>query len=531
MPRIPSLFIGDPGRIRTCDLQLRRLLLYPLSYGAPRRPAYIRSNPATPGKSAGEEAAPHPRRLRKCLTCPYPVGHDLDTIFASNHDAISGRNCAPLGRIPPMFSLIRAGIAAALSAPCARDRRSPRKPPTSRSRTSDLADSAIDARSPDQVRCRRADQAGGANPARCRRRLREERLPRRHGAARPDRRRGAERRDHLAAAGAHHHADPPGRRSTNARCCSSAPRPRPISPISAPPTAAEEADSLALARQRAEPARSCGGRRSMRCGCRSNCARSPTCAASTRDCANSTASACSIIRSMPTPRRRAPASSSPKTCRRAPISRRSSSLAGTDKPALSAAEKQLCVEGLQHGESYNVTLRAGLPSAVHETLSKSAEFVDLCARPQAVRAFLDARPMCCRAPASAAFRSSASTRARSRSRSTGIGDRNLIDAIGGDDLRPRRLPAQPRAATRSSSSRIRAASPVWKGELAVDAAPLNTDVTTAFPVDQAVGELKPGVYVMVAQPQGTEEPRQRLRFAGDAMVHRFRSRPHRVLRQ
>jgi hypothetical protein len=26
--------VGDPGRIRTCDLQLRRLLLYPLSYGA-----------------------------------------------------------------------------------------------------------------------------------------------------------------------------------------------------------------------------------------------------------------------------------------------------------------------------------------------------------------------------------------------------------------------------------------------------------------------------------------------------------------
>jgi hypothetical protein len=28
------LLVGDPGRIRTCDLQLRRLLLYPLSYGA-----------------------------------------------------------------------------------------------------------------------------------------------------------------------------------------------------------------------------------------------------------------------------------------------------------------------------------------------------------------------------------------------------------------------------------------------------------------------------------------------------------------
>ena len=31
-------------------------------------------------------------------------------------------------------------------------------------------------------------------------------------------------------------------------------------------------------------------------------------------------------------------------------------VAGTDKPALSAADKQLCVEGLQHGESYTVTL-------------------------------------------------------------------------------------------------------------------------------------------------------------------------------
>ena len=30
-----------------------------------------------------------------------------------------------------------------------------------------------------------------------------------------------------------------------------------------------------------------------------------------------------------------------------------------DKPALSADEKQLCVEGLQHGERYTVTLRAG----------------------------------------------------------------------------------------------------------------------------------------------------------------------------
>src|SRR5947208_1026918 len=49
-------------------------------------------------------------------------------------------------------------------------------------------------------------------------------------------------------------------------------------------------------------------------------------------------------------------------------------LAGQDKPALSAEEKQLCVEGLRHGERYSITLRAGLPSVVKESLSKSAGF-------------------------------------------------------------------------------------------------------------------------------------------------------------
>jgi alpha-2-macroglobulin len=50
------------------------------------------------------------------------------------------------------------------------------------------------------------------------------------------------------------------------------------------------------------------------------------------------------------------------------------SLAGHDKPALSADEKQLCVEGLAHGERYGITVRAGLPSTVKETLAKSADF-------------------------------------------------------------------------------------------------------------------------------------------------------------
>ncbi len=49
-------------------------------------------------------------------------------------------------------------------------------------------------------------------------------------------------------------------------------------------------------------------------------------------------------------------------------------VAGEDKPALSVDEQQICVEGLKHGERYTVTLRAGIPSTVKETLAKTAEF-------------------------------------------------------------------------------------------------------------------------------------------------------------
>ncbi len=44
-------------------------------------------------------------------------------------------------------------------------------------------------------------------------------------------------------------------------------------------------------------------------------------------------------------------------------------------------------------------------------------------------------------------------------------------------------------------------SQVWKGEIQVEQV-LNTDVTTAFPVSEAIPQLAAGVYVMVAEPAG-----------------------------
>ncbi|WP_407164584.1 alpha-2-macroglobulin family protein [Bradyrhizobium sp. ORS 111] len=169
-------------------------------------------------------------------------------------------------------------------------------------------------------------------------------------------------------------------------------------------------------------------------------------------------------------------------------------LAGTDKPALSAEGKQLCVDGLKHGERYNINLRAGLPSTVKESLPKSAEF-NIYVR--------DRKPF-------VRFTGRAYVLPRTGQRGIPvvsvntpavkidvfrIGDRNLINTVIDSDFQ-------------STLSRYQLSElgdqrgvKVWSGELAT-ATTLNQDVITAFPVDQALGDLQPGVYVMTAAAKG-----------------------------
>ena len=175
------------------------------------------------------------------------------------------------------------------------------------------------------------------------------------------------------------------------------------------------------------------------------------------------------------------------------------SMAGVDKPALSADGKQLCVEGLKHGERYSITLRSGVPSLVKETLAKSADF-NIYVR--------DRKPV-------ARFAAKAYVLPKTGQRGIPvisvntpaldvavyrIGDRNLLDAVLGSDFQ-RNLDRYDleRLANQNGVS-------VWKGELAVDTK-LNAEITTAFPVGEAIGDLQPGVYVMSAEPKGVKSER------------------------
>jgi alpha-2-macroglobulin len=171
-------------------------------------------------------------------------------------------------------------------------------------------------------------------------------------------------------------------------------------------------------------------------------------------------------------------------------------VSGQDKPALSVDDKQLCVESLVHGENYDITLRAGLPSTVRETLAKNAVFsIYVRDRSPFVRfttkAYVLPRTGQRGIPVVTVNTQTITIKIHR------IGDRNLLEALGRDfqtSLNASQL--QQIAATQGVA--------VWNGELKVES-PLNAEVTTAFPVDEAVGNLAPGVYVMTAEPEGPKK--------------------------
>ncbi|HWC94841.1 MAG TPA: alpha-2-macroglobulin, partial [Pseudolabrys sp.] len=165
-------------------------------------------------------------------------------------------------------------------------------------------------------------------------------------------------------------------------------------------------------------------------------------------------------------------------------------VAGIDKPAISVNEKQLCVEGLKHGERYTVTLRAGLPSVVNETLAKTTELtVFVRDRKPFVRfsgkAFVLPRTGQRGIPV-LSVNSKAVKLTIYR-----IGDRNLLDTVLGNSFQSNL------GGYESEQLGSRSGAKVWSGELAVEPK-LNTEVTTAFPVGEVIKDLKAGVYAMTA---------------------------------
>ncbi len=169
------------------------------------------------------------------------------------------------------------------------------------------------------------------------------------------------------------------------------------------------------------------------------------------------------------------------------------SVDGKDPQGLVAESQQLCFEGLTHGQRYEVTIRAGLPSDVNETLLKPVHARRLRSRPQAVRA-LHGQELRAAEPRPAGHPGRhPSTRTRWPSKSTASATATLPRELDNDNL------DNQLSSYDITEIKERKGTNVYEGELEV-VSKLNQEVTTALPVNEAVGDLKPGAYAVIARP-------------------------------
>ena len=169
-------------------------------------------------------------------------------------------------------------------------------------------------------------------------------------------------------------------------------------------------------------------------------------------------------------------------------------VSGFANAALSIEEQQLCVEGLKHGEHYKIVLREGLPSTVNEALLRSADYEIYVRDRSPLVHFTGKNYVLPRAGQEGIPVVSVNTRKIALD-IIRIGDRNLLPAIRSEDFLSQLSPYKIKQYIETDGKKI------WSGTLDVNSE-LNAEVTTAFPVMEAVGQLDPGVYVMAAKPAG-----------------------------
>ncbi|MGE3246286.1 MAG: alpha-2-macroglobulin [Beijerinckiaceae bacterium] len=167
-------------------------------------------------------------------------------------------------------------------------------------------------------------------------------------------------------------------------------------------------------------------------------------------------------------------------------------IAGSATGAIVKDGRRLCVEGLKHGQRYSIVLRQGLPSAVDETLLKSADYEIFVKDRSAQVRFTGKNYVLPRVGQEGVPVVSTNT-SKIAIDILRIGDLSLLPTVRSDDFLAQIGTYRARELLQNQGVKV------WTGTLDV-ASKLNEDVTTAIPVLEAVKKLEPGVYAMLAVP-------------------------------
>jgi uncharacterized protein YfaS (alpha-2-macroglobulin family) len=167
---------------------------------------------------------------------------------------------------------------------------------------------------------------------------------------------------------------------------------------------------------------------------------------------------------------------------------------GKDPQSVTAETRQICLDGLKHGKRYEVSVREGLPSAIAgERLQKSAELaVYVRDRAPSVRATGRGYVLPNRGQQGIPLVTTNTEKVSVEVYR--IGDRNLAQTLQSGDFQ-RQISSYETEALKERTGAL-----VYKGDLAVTSK-LNEDVTTAFPIAEAVPKLQAGVYLLIASTE------------------------------
>jgi uncharacterized protein YfaS (alpha-2-macroglobulin family) len=167
--------------------------------------------------------------------------------------------------------------------------------------------------------------------------------------------------------------------------------------------------------------------------------------------------------------------------------------------AVTAEGNRLCVEGLKYGERYSITARQGLPNAADDTLAKDVSF-DFYVRDRAPSVRFAGNAYVLPRTGQNGIPLISVNSKEAKLQLYRIGDRNMIGSVLGSDFRGQ-ITGYSASSIGSDKGKL-----VWEGSLETPS-PQNQDITTAIPVDEAMGKLEPGLYVMTASP-AARDPEQ-----------------------
>ena len=175
------------------------------------------------------------------------------------------------------------------------------------------------------------------------------------------------------------------------------------------------------------------------------------------------------------------------------------SVNNADPASVRAEGQQLCIDELAHGKRYEVKVRAGVPSSVDENLAKPIDItVYVRDRKPSIR-FTTQNYVLPRTGQQGIPVVAINTKLV-KVEIYNIGDRGItrevLDGSFGEQIE----------SYKATELKNKHGQLLWKGEMPVTTK-LNEESTVAFPIDELLPNLKPGLYVMTAAPaDGTTAP-------------------------